>query len=181
MKPVKFFAALVLGIALMAQGAIAQRGTGTKSASTTVVDASAVPGAVMAAWNSNFGGVTATRWNKNQLNDKVAYTAFYAKDGKVAKARFCEDGTYRWSAVHHNARQVPAALATAANNANPGFTVRWAKAIYVASKKFTYYKVRQVKTGSVLTSYFDSSLNPISKESVKSVTPEAEADTEDEG
>jgi predicted carbohydrate-binding protein with CBM5 and CBM33 domain len=181
MKPVKFFAALVLGVALLGQVAVAQRGSGTKSASTTMIDASAVPANVMAAWNANFAGSTATKWNKTMVNDKVGYTAFYAKDGKVAKARFLEDGSYRWSAVHHNAKQVPAELATAANNATPGFTIRWAKAIYVASKKFSYYKVRQVKTGATLTSYFDTNLNPISKESVKSITPEAEADTEDEG
>lgn len=177
MKTLRYSLVLALTCVLLSPAVAQRRAT---SASTQPVDAASVPAAVLATWNAQFPGVTATKWVKKQVNDQVGYTAHFTKDGKTVVARIWEDGTYRWTAVHHTAQQVPADLAKAATDANPGTTVRWAKAITIAKKNFTYYKVRSAKAGSVVTAYFDQDLKPISKQSVNAISPEAEADTDDQ-
>lgn len=171
--------AFALGIATSVQAQRPGRGQGQGvSASAQTVDASQVPAEVTSAFATNFSGVTATKWVKKTVNDKETYTAHFPKDGLAAKARFWNTGSYRWMSIHHPANKVPAALKDAAVAANPGFVVSWAKKIYVAPKSFTYFKVRMKKAGTVLTTYMDENLQPISKQSVNQISSEAEADTE---
>lgn len=182
MKTIVF---LLFCCALLASTATAQhRGKGKSkgySASSQPVDAGAVPAAVTAAYEANFSRQAVQQWRQNQVNAKTAYTAHFETDGKKTCARFGADGTYRWLSVHHTAAQVPAALSEAAVAANPGFEIQWAKQIYNAKKQFTYYKVRMRKAGSVLTSYFDQNLAPLTGEKVKKTSPDTENDIDDEG
>lgn len=175
----RYFSLLVFSL-LLTLSASAQRGQG-RTASSQPVDAATVPAAVTSSFSAAFPGVTVAQWYKQASNGKEGYTAHFAQDGKKAKARIGGQGVYRWSSVHHTVAQTPQALKDAAVAANPGFTLAWAKKIYAVEKKFTYYKVRMRKTGATLTSYFDENLQPISQQSVKQLSSEAEAETEDEG
>ncbi len=147
-----------------------------------IVDASAVPAAVVSAFESKFPGATIVKWEKREITPKkkakiVRYIAVFDLNEIRQRARFAEDGKAQSTSTYYrnkNLDKLPEPIKKFAADKYPGYNLTGAEKEHNETTGKYVYRIRLKKGSTKVVVYVNEAGEEINRTNIDKEVLEGE-------